>query len=263
MTDATPAFDATVPHSARVWSYWLGGKDHYPADRGLGERIRRDAPEIVEIARADRRFIIRSITHLAAREGVRQFLDVGTGLPTDDNTHEVAQAVARDAEVVYVDNDPMVLAHARALLTGTPEGGTHFIDADLLEPEELLGRARAYLDFTRPIALTFMSTLGHYPADERLYALIRTYVDALPSGSFLALNDSTHTSPQIVDSAVKWNQNSALPIHLRSPEQIEACFAGLELLDPGVVSLPFWRPDPARHEETREVAQYGGVGRKP
>lgn len=263
MTDATPAIDSTVPHSARVWNYWLGGKDHYPVDRELGEQIEQAFPEIVEIARADRQFIIRSITHLAKEEGVRQFLDVGTGLPTANNTHQVAQAAAPDAKVVYVDNDPMVLAHARALLTSTPEGSTHYIDADLLQPEALLAQAREHLDFTRPIALTFMGTLVHYPADDELYALVRTYVDALPSGSFLALNDSTNTSQQIIDSAVAWNQNAALPIHLRSPEQVEAYFEGLELLEPGVVSLPYWRPDPSRVGEIREAAQYGGVARKP
>ena len=263
MTDATPAIDSTVPHSARVWNYWLGGKDHYPVDRELGEQIEQAFPEIVEIARADRQFIIRSITHLAKEEGVRQFLDIGTGLPTANNTHQVAQAAAPDATVVYVDNDPMVLAHARALLTSTPEGSTHYIDADLLQPEALLAQAREHLDFTRPIALTFMGTLVHYPADDELYALVRTYVDALPSGSFLALNDSTDTSQQIIDSAVAWNQNAALPIHLRSPEQVETYFEGLELLEPGVVSLPYWRPDPSQVGEIREAAQYGGVARKP
>lgn len=263
MTDSTPAIDATVPHSARVWNYWLGGKDHYPVDRELGQQIEQAFPEIVEIARADRQFIIRSITHLAKEEGVRQFLDVGTGLPTAHNTHQVAQTVAPDAKVVYVDNDPMVLAHARALLTSVPEGSTHYIDADLLDPDSLLVQAREHLDFTQPIALTFMGTLVHYPADDELYALVRTYVDALPSGSFLALNDSTDTSQQIIDSAVAWNQNAALPIHLRSPEQVEAYFEGLELLEPGVVSLPYWRPDPSQVGEIRETAQYGGVARKP
>ncbi|WP_017605589.1 SAM-dependent methyltransferase [Nocardiopsis alkaliphila] len=263
MTDTTPSIDTTVPHSARVWNYWLGGKDNYPVDRELGEQIEKAFPEIAEIARADRQFIIRAITHLAREEGVRQFLDVGTGLPTANNTHEVAQAAAPDSKVVYVDNDPMVLAHARALLTSTPEGSTHYIDADLLEPEPLLEKAREYLDFTQPIALTFMGTLVHYPADDDLYALVRTYVDALPSGGFLALNDSTDTSQQIIDSAVAWNQNAALPIHLRTPKQVEAYFEGLELLEPGVVSLPFWRPDPSQIGEIREAAQYGGVARKP
>ncbi|WP_017581137.1 SAM-dependent methyltransferase [Nocardiopsis valliformis] len=265
MTDTTPStpLDTTVPHSARVWNYWLGGKDHYPVDRELGEQIEQAFPEIADIARADRQFIIRSVTHLAKEEGIRQFLDIGTGLPTANNTHEVAQAAAPDAKVVYVDNDPMVLTHARALLTSTPEGSTHYIDADLLNPEPLLAQAREHLDFTQPIALTFMGTLVHYPVDESIYALVRTYMEALPSGSFLALNDSTDTSQQIIDAAVAWNENAALPIHLRSPKQVEAYFEGLELLEPGVVSLPFWRPESSEVGDIREAAQYGGVARKP
>ncbi|WP_017590049.1 SAM-dependent methyltransferase [Nocardiopsis ganjiahuensis] len=265
MSDTAPTapLDTTVPHSARVCNYWLGGKDHYPADRELGEQIEQAFPEIVELARADRRFIIRSVTHLAREEGIRQFLDIGTGLPTADNTHEVAQAVAPDSKIVYVDNDPMVLVHARALLTSTPEGSTHYIDADLLDPEPLLARAREHLDFTRPIGLVIMGTLGHFPADEKTYALVRTYVDALPSGSFLALCDSTDTSRQIVDASAAWNENAAQPIHLRTPEEISAFFDGLDLLEPGVVSVPFWRPEPARVGTAQAVAQYGGVARKP
>lgn len=265
MTDTAPSshLDTTVPHSARVCNYWLGGKDHYQVDRELGEQIEQAFPEIVELMRADRQFIIRSVTHLAKEEGVRQFLDIGTGLPTADNTHEVAQAAAPDSRIVYVDNDPMVLTHARALLKSSPEGSTHYIDADLLDPEPLLAQAREYLDFTQPIGLVVMGTLGHFPADERTYSVARAYVDALPSGSFLALCDSTDTSQQIVDAAVAWNENAALPIHLRTPVEISAFFDGLELLEPGVVSVPFWRPDPSDVGEVREVAQYGGVARKP
>jgi hypothetical protein len=264
MTDTAPSapIDTTVPHSARVCNYWLGGKDHYPVDRELGEQIERAFPEIVELSRADRQFIIRSVTHLAEEEGVRQFLDIGTGLPTANNTHEVAQSVAPDSRIVYVDNDPMVLTHARALLTSTPEGSTHYIDADLLDPGPLLAQARRHLDFTQPIALVIMGTLGHFPADERTYALARTYVDALPSGSFLALCDSTDTSRQIVDAAKAWNESAALPIHLRTPEQISTFFDGLDLLEPGVVSVPFWRPDPSDIGAVNEVAHYGGVARK-
>ncbi|MEE2037553.1 SAM-dependent methyltransferase [Nocardiopsis sp. CT-R113] len=255
--------DTTVPHSARVMNYWLGGKDHYPVDRALGEQVEQAFPEIVELMRADRRFIVRSVTHLAREEGVRQFLDIGSGLPAENNTHEVAQAVAPESRVVYVDNDPMVLTHARALLTSTPEGSTHYIDADMLDPETLLARAREHLDFTQPIGLVIMGALGHFPADERTYAVARAYVDALPSGSFLALCDSTDTSRQIVEAAEAWNENAAQPIHLRTPEQVSAFFDGLELLEPGVVSVPFWRPGTARAGAAEEVAQYGGVARKP
>ena len=254
--------DSTVPHSARVMNFWLGGKDHYPVDRALGEQVESAFPEIVEVMRADRRFLLRSVAHLAGEEGIRQFLDIGTGLPTANNTHEVAQSVAPESKIVYVDNDPLVLTHARALLTSTEEGTTDYIDADLLDPQALLAQAREHLDFTRPIGLIIMGTLGHFPADERTYAVARTYVDALPSGSFLALCDSTDTSPQIVEAAKAWNENAAQPIHLRTPEQISAFFEGLELLEPGVVSVPFWRPEESQVGAVREVAQYGGVARK-
>ena len=255
--------DTTVPHSARVMNYWLGGKDHYPVDRALGEQVEQAYPEIVELMRADRRFIIRTVTHLAQEEGIRQFLDIGTGLPTANNTHEVAQSIAPESKIVYVDNDPLVLTHARALLTSTPEGSTHYIDADLRDPEALLAQAREHLDFTQPIGLVIMGTLGHFPADEKTYALARAYVDALPSGSFLALCDSTDTSQQIVDAAVAWNENAAEPIHLRTPQEIEAFFDGLELLEPGVVSVPLWRPEETQVGTAQEVAHYGGVARKP
>ncbi|MFL1380302.1 SAM-dependent methyltransferase [Nocardiopsis protaetiae] len=255
--------DTTVPHSARVMNYWLGGKDHYPVDRALGEQVEQAFPEIVELMRADRRFIVRSVTHLAREEGIRQFLDIGTGLPTANNTHEVAQSVAPESKIVYVDNDPLVLAHARALLTSTPEGATDYIDADLTDPEALLAQARELLDFTQPIGLVIMGTLGHFPADERTYAIARAYVDALPSGSFLALCDSTDTSEPIVEAAKAWNANAAQPIHLRTPDEIAAFFDGLELLEPGVVSVPFWRPEEAQVGTVREVAQYGGIARKP
>ena len=156
-----------------------------------------------------------------------------------------------------------MLTHARALLTSSEEGTTDYIDADLLDPQTLLAQAREHLDFTRPIGLIIMGTLGHFPADEQTYAVARTYVDALPSGSFLALCDSTDTSPQIVEAAKAWNENAAQPIHLRTPEQISAFFEGLELLEPGVVSVPFWRPEESQVGTVREVAQYGGVARKP
>ncbi|MFD6949130.1 S-adenosyl methyltransferase [Nocardiopsis sp. TSRI0078] len=259
----TPSIDTSTAHSARVLNYWLGGGDHHPVDRELGERIARTSPEIVALARADREFLVRVVTHLAGEEGVRQFLDIGAGLPSADNTHEVAQAAAPESRVVYVDNDPMVLAHARTLLTSTPEGSTYYIDADLTQPDLLLDQARELLDFDRPIALTVMGTLGHFPADGSTYALVRAYVDALPPGSFFAMCDSTDTSPQIVEAARRWNEAAAVPIHLRTVEELERFFDGLELLEPGVVSVPFWRPGPASAGRPEEVAQYGGVARKP
>ncbi|WP_304455509.1 SAM-dependent methyltransferase [Nocardiopsis sp. YSL2] len=262
MTDA-PLIDTTVPHSARVFNYWLGGKDHYPVDRDLGEQIKASSPEIVALARADRDFLVRSVTYLAKEVGIRQFLDVGTGLPTANNTHEVAQRIAPESKVVYADNDPLVLTHARALLTSSPEGSTHYLDADLTEAEALLAQAREHLDFSQPIGMTIMGTLGHFPADDATYAIVRAYVDALPSGSYLALCDSTDTSPEIVEAAEQWNAEAAAPIHLRTVAQLERFFDGLELLEPGVVSVPFWRPASTDLGTPSEVAQYGGVARKP
>ena len=156
--------DTNVPHSARIWNYWLGGKDNFAADRAVGDRLREVFPEIVEIARASRAFLVRAVTYLAGEEGIRQFLDVGTGLPTDNNTHEVAQRVAPESRIVYVDNDPLVLVHARALLTSSPEGATDYIDADVREPDKILQAAAQTLDFTKPVGLMALGILGYVAA---------------------------------------------------------------------------------------------------
>ncbi|WP_150255544.1 SAM-dependent methyltransferase [Nocardiopsis deserti] len=261
MTD-TPPIDTTVAHSARVWNYWLGGKDNYPADREVGDYVLQAYPEMVTAARADREFLIRAVTHLAREEGVRQFLDVGTGLPTHNNTHEVAQAAAPDARVVYVDNDPLVLTHARALLVGEGVGDVHYVDANLHEPEEVLKAAAAHLDFDRPIALTILGTMGHTPDNARAYATVRAYVDALPPGSFLAMCDGTNTSEPMIEASRRWNETAPLPYHLRSPEEIAGFFDGLDLLEPGVVSAPFWRSDATEVGEIVAADQYCGVARK-
>ncbi|WP_026122313.1 SAM-dependent methyltransferase [Nocardiopsis halotolerans] len=261
MTD-TPPIDTTVAHSARVWNYWLGGKDNYPADREVGDYVLQAYPEMVTAARADRDFLIRAVTHLAREEGIRQFLDVGTGLPTHNNTHEVAQAVAPDARVVYVDNDPLVLAHARALLVGEKAGDVRYIDANLHEPEKVLADAAPHLDFDKPIGLTILGTMGHTPDNDQAYATVRAYVDALPPGSFLAMCDGTNTSEPMVEASRRWNETAPLPYHLRTPEEIAGFFDGLELLEPGVVSAPFWRPTETEVGTIVEADQYCGVARK-
>ncbi|GAB3479453.1 SAM-dependent methyltransferase [Nocardiopsis coralliicola] len=262
-TQTPSGVDTTVAHSARVWNYWLGGKDNYPVDREVGDYVLQAYPEMVSAARADRQFLIRAVTYLAGERGVRQFLDVGTGLPTHNNTHEVAHAAAPEARVVYVDNDPMVLTHARALLTGEGLSAVHYVDADLHRPADVLSAAREHLDFSEPIALTVLGTMGHTADNEEAYAAVRTYVDALPSGSFLALCDGTNTSEPMVEAARRWNDTAAIPYHLRTPTEIEGFFDGLDLMDPGVVSAPFWRPDPAETGEVAEADQYCGVARKP
>lgn len=254
--------DTTVPHSARIWNYWLGGRDNYAVDREAGDQYMEVFPGIVEIARADRAFLGRAVRYLVGERGVRQLLDVGTGLPTAANTHEVAQRVDPFCQVVYVDNDPLVLAHARALLTSTPEGRTEYIDADMREPDGLLRAAASLLDFSQPVALMFMGVLGHITDYGEARSIVSRLLEALPSGSYLTLNDGTNTSRELNDAQRLYNDSGAVPYHLRSPEQIEGFFSGLELVEPGVVSVPFWRPEPTPGGPPMEIPQFGGVGRK-
>jgi O-methyltransferase involved in polyketide biosynthesis len=254
------------PHTARIWNYWLGGGDYYEVDRVAGDRIRELHPDIGEYARADRLFLGRAVRHLVTDAGIRQFLDIGTGLPTADNTHEVAQRLAPDARIVYVDNDPLVLAHARALLTSTPEGRTDHLDADLREPETILERAAATLDLSRPVALMLLGVVMFLSDDEDPYGVVRRLMDALPSGSHLVLSH-TITSPALpeVDAAVRfWNEHGTPSLTQRTPDEVARFFDGLEVLEPGVVSCSHWRAEPADEGEfeVREVAIHGGVGRK-
>jgi len=261
-----PKIDTTVPHSARIWNYWLGGKDNYPVDREAGEAFRRIYPGITDLARASRYFLGRAVRFLAGEAGIRQFLDIGTGLPTVDNTHEIAQRVAPESRIVYVDNDPLVLVHANALLTSSPEGATSYIEADLHDPDTIMREAAKTLDFDKPIALILMQILGHVSNegdDEEARSIIRGLMDALPSGSYLALNDSTDTNPANVEATRRYNEGGAAPYFLRRPEQIERLFDGLELVEPGVVPINEWRPDPSPFETPSDEGVLGGVARKP
>jgi hypothetical protein len=260
--ERAPKFDSSVPHSARVWNYWLGGRDNYAADRAVGDQVREMYPEIVEIARASRAFLVRSVRYLAAEAGVRQFLDVGTGLPTANNTHEVAQAVAPDARIVYVDNDPLVLVHARALLTSTEPGATDYIEADVRDPDKILREAARTLDFTQPVALMMLGILGNVLDTAEAHAIVRRLVDAVPSGSYLVVNDGTDTVEAGVESA-QVRGDAGDPYCLRSPDLIARFFDGLELLEPGVVSTPRWRPDPDPAGVPAELGVACGVARKP
>ncbi|WP_086159342.1 SAM-dependent methyltransferase [Streptomyces marincola] len=255
--------DTAVPHSARIWNYWLGGKDNYAVDREAGDRFRATFPGIVDGARAARYFLARAVRHLAGEAGVRQFLDIGTGLPNVDNTHEIAQRVAPEARVVYVDNDPLVLAHARALLSSAPEGAADYLDADLLDPEGIVRAAAGTLDFDRPVALMLMGILGHVEDFEEAKAIVRRLTAALPPGSYLVHYDSTDTSEEYVTAIRGYNEGGAVPYILRSPERIAEFFDGLDLLEPGVVSCSRWRPDALAFGLPAEVHQYGGVARKP
>ncbi|WP_406445395.1 SAM-dependent methyltransferase [Streptomyces sp. NBC_01613] len=254
--------DTSVPHSARIWNHWLGGKDNYPVDEAAGDAYSAVFPGIVTIARSSRAFLGRSIRYLVEEAGVRQFLDVGTGLPTVDNTHEVAQRHAPEAKIVYVDNDPLVLAHARALLTSTPEGATSYEDLDLYDPERILKAAGRTLDLTRPTALILSGILGHVADHDEARSLVRTLLDGLPSGSHLCVNDGSRGTDPVYEAAQDaYNETGAVPYFLRPVEQITAFFDGLELVEPGIVSVPLWRPEP--DAATTPIGQHGGLGRKP
>jgi O-methyltransferase involved in polyketide biosynthesis len=249
----------------RIWNYWLGGKNNYAVDREVGDQFRQIFPQIVDIARASRGFLSRAVEYLAADAGVTQFLDIGTGLPTENNTHEVAQRVNPRARVVYVDNDPVVLAHARALLHGSPEGFTTFVDADLRDPDRILDVAGRDLDLDRPVGLMLMNILGHVGDLAEARAIVDRLVGALAPGSYLAVADGTNVidGPAFDAAIAIWNQAGSLAYHLRKPDEIAQFFTGLELVEPGVVSCSLWRPRNGDLGTAVAVDEFCGVGRKP
>jgi hypothetical protein len=251
----------TVPHSARIWNYWLGGKDHYEADRVAGDQFSATFPQIVDIARCDRYFLGRVVRFLAGEARVRQFLDIGTGLPTVDNTHEVAQRVAPESRIVYVDNDPLVLTHARALLTSRSEGTTNYVEADLAEPDKILLETAKWLDLTQPVALILMGVLGHIADYDEARSIVARLLDGLLAGSYLAINDSINMSEALEEALRQYGASGAMPYRTRSVEQFAGFFDGLELVEPGVVLVADWRPDPSPFPSP-EIPQVGAVGRK-
>jgi S-adenosyl methyltransferase len=266
-SDATAGtgIDTTVSHSARIWDYWLKGKDNYQVDREVGDRIEEMLPDIVRQAREDRLFLGRVVRYLAGEAGVRQFLDIGTGLPTADNTHQVAQGVAPESKIVYVDNDPLVLAHARALLTSTPEGATDYIHADMHDPAAIIAGARQTLDFGQPIAITMLGVLWHVLDNDEAYAIVNRLMQAVPSGSYLALNHPTLevTGEKMATAIRYWNEYGTPPGTHRTPAELTRFFDGMDLVEPGVVSITRWRPEATSSGEPEEIDQFGGVGRKP
>jgi S-adenosyl methyltransferase len=262
-TPLPPRLDTSTAHSARVWNYLLGGKDNFAADREVGDLILQAFPGIAHIARLQRQFLAHAVHYLAGEAGIRQFLDIGTGLPTADNTHQIAQQVAPESRIVYVDNDPLVLVHARALLTSAPGGMTSYIEADVRDTEEILGEAARTLDFSQPIALMMLGIMGQLPDSAGPRSIVSTLLDALPPGSYLALSDGTDTNPELNQAIAAYNQNSASSYHLRSPAEIARFFDGLALVPPGVVTTSRWRPDLAdASAEPRQVDAICGVGRK-
>ncbi|WBB52578.1 SAM-dependent methyltransferase [Verrucosispora sp. WMMD573] len=259
--DVLAKLEPDVPHAARIWNYWMGGKDNFHADRTAADAVAEVYPEIVLMAQQSRQFLIRVVRHLAAEAGIRQFLDIGTGLPTMQNTHEVAQQVAPEARIVYVDNDPMVLVHARALLSSTTaEGVTTYVPADYHDPETIVAEASRTLDLDKPIAVMFMGVMGYEPDLDVVRSLVSRVMDATASGSHLVLWDGTDTSPSVVAGANRLAQSGGVPYILRSPEQLASCFEGLTMVAPGLVPIPLWRPD---EPDAEAIDAYGAVARKP
>ncbi len=254
--------DTTVAHPARVYDYWLGGKDNFAVDREAAEEVLRARPAIRLNVRANRAFLARSVRYLAGEAGVRQFLDIGTGIPSANNTHEVAQSVTPDARVVYVDNDPIVLAHARALLTSAP-GLTAYIDADLRDTGAILADAARTLDFTQPVAVMLVAVLHLIPDEDDPWSIVADLMRAVPSGSYLVITHpaSDVEAPSAAQAADRYNERVASPMRRRGWDEIFRFFAGLGIVEPGIVQLHRWRP--AAGEPAAPSSGYGAVARKP
>jgi hypothetical protein len=266
--DLVPAVDTTRPHPARMYDYYLGGKNHFAADREAAERALLGMPSGRITARENRKFLGRAVRYLAAEAGIRQFLDLGSGLPTADNVHEVAQRITPDAHVVYVDKDPMVLAHARALLCSTQEGRTAYIDADVRDPGAILDNpaTRSVLDFSEPIALMMVALLHFLDDDDKPWEIVSTLLDAMPSGSYvIATSLTAEHDREGVGRAVRAYQNAGLTAAPRDADEFaRVAFQNLTMVAPGVVLLPDWRPDTAApRPSAAEVNGYGGVAVKP
>jgi hypothetical protein len=258
--------DTTKQHPARRYNYWLGGKDNFQADRDAAEAIVSVFPHIRTAARENRAFMQRAVRFLAAEAGIRQFLDIGTGLPTANNVHEVAQRAAPESRIVYVDNDPLVLTHARALLTSSPEGATAYIDADVRDPEKILTdpAVRDTLDWSQPIALLLVAVLHFVADDEDPWAVVSRLVGALPKGSYLVLSHATFDplDPDTIAALDAANAGSTPPFCHRTEKEVARFFEGLDLLEPGIVSVSDWRPEPGPRPTPAEATGYGAVARK-
>jgi hypothetical protein len=257
-------FDARVAHPARVYDYWLGGKDNFEADRIAGEATIAAYPAIRASARANRAFLVRSVRYLAAEAGLRQFLDIGTGLPTANNTHEVAQSAAPESRIVYVDNDPLVLSHARALLTSSPEGVTAYLEADLRDTDRILELAAEVLDFTRPVAIMLLAILHYIPDLDEAQRIVARLVSAVPSGSYLVISHAASDidPAEMAEMIRRMNEHLAEGNHVGRPREVVAkFFDGLDLMEPGVVKVTEWRPA-SPVEAAGPTSLWGGVGRK-
>jgi S-adenosyl methyltransferase len=263
------AIDTTVAQPARRYNYWLGGKDNFAVDRESGDIIAKTFPTIRLAAIENRRFLQRATRFLAAEAGVRQFLDIGTGLPTADNTHEVAQRIAPESRVVYVDNDPMVMTHAQALLTSSPEGRTAYIEGDLREPESILDdpALRDTIDLDQPVGLMLVAVLHFIHGEGAAEAIVGSLLDRLAPGSFLVASNATKDFATPMGETVykAMVASGKLDMWLRTRAEFAQVFDGLELVEPGVVICSEWRAEdePKPRPQPAEISVYGGVGRKP
>ncbi|HEX6235023.1 MAG TPA: SAM-dependent methyltransferase [Jiangellaceae bacterium] len=262
---AAPEIDTTVAHSARVYDYWLGGKDNFEADRALGDAMIRAIPSLPAMAKANRAFLSRAVRYLVSETGVHQFLDIGTGIPTAGNVHEIAQQVAPESRVLYIDHDPIVLAHARALMTSTSEGRTEFIMADLREPESIVSAPELAktLDLQQPVALMLVAILMYFHDHEGVYEWVATLFDALPSGSYVAITHPTADfDADAVSGAVAAATQAGITLVPRSKSEVERFFDGLEVIEPGVVPVLSWHPDEPV-DDPNAAWYWAGVARKP
>jgi S-adenosyl methyltransferase len=261
-----PRLDTSVAHIARVYNYWLGGKDNYAADREAGDETVRGYPDMLSSVRANRAFLRRTVRYLTAEAGIRQFLDIGTGLPSADNTHEVAQAVAPQSRVVYVDNDPVVLTHARALLTSDHDGATGYLDADARDVGKILAESRQLLDFSQPVGVMLVAILQFVEDKDDPYRLVAQLTEAVPPGSFVVIShppsDMQRLAPGLAEALAELSQVMAQRVTPRSREQVTRFFDGLDLIEPGVVPIQQWRPD-SDAEAAARAGMWGGVGKKP
>jgi O-methyltransferase involved in polyketide biosynthesis len=260
-----PPFDPTVPNPARMWNYWLGGKDNFAADRQAAERILEVMPSMPLIARAVRLFLIDAVHQLVTAHGIRQFLDIGTGLPTADNTHDVAQRFAPGSRIVYADYDPVVLTHAQALLTSSPEGQTDYIQADLRDTDTILKAAACTLDLTRPVAILLIAVLHFIPDADDPYAIVARLMDAVPSGSYLVMaHAASDIAPEAgAEMARRYNQMSSATITPRTRDQVARFFDGLDLLPPGLVPINQWALSGHVDVTTSALVGYSAIARKP
>ena len=263
--DLPGLIDTSVAHQARIYDYWLGGKDNFAVDREAAEHALAAYPGLRRGVRAQRAFLARAVGYLAGQAGIRQFLDIGTGIPTASNTHEVAQAIAPEARVVYVDNDPMVLAHARALLTSAPEGACAYLDADIRDTGDVLRAASGLLDFGQPIAVMLIGILHLIPDADDPGGIVARLVGELPAGSWLAIAHpaSDVERDKVATMTDRYNQRVTTAATLRTHAEISAFFAGTEMLPPGVVQYHQWHPEEPARDAEGEVAAYCGLGRKP